>query len=249
MSTFRRNDTSPKSFGARLRRLRAELNNTRLTLLVALLFTMLVAAIFPTPAIRFMVALLCAGPFVSAAMARFFGRSIRASRFLPETVGVGETFTGRVELWNIAPHPVFFAQILAGETQGSPGEVPPLEVTGGDHLTPILRAGERLTLTPQWQAHRRGVWTLPPVVAGASDPMGLSTFLAPHTGAQQLVVLPRAIPLMRLGFLADAASGTRGFAHATAVAEALEFHGIRAWRPGEGIRRVHWKSTDRKSVV
>jgi len=234
---------TPQSFSARLRRLRGELSNTRLTLLVALLFTMLVASIFPTPSIRFMVALLCAAPFAGIVAARFFGRSVRASRSLPETAIAGEIVNGRIEIWNSASHPVFFVRAQAGSTRAD--ETPAIEAIDSDVFIPLLKAGERRAMKAQWRAHRRGVWDLAPLRVGAGDPLGITAFLKPRTIEHELVVLPRPIPLMRLGFLAGAAAGAPSHSHAAAVAQAIDFHGIHAWRPGEGVRRVHWKSTAR----
>lgn len=230
----------------RFRRFRSQLNNTRLTLLVTLLFTMLVATIFPTPAIRFTVALFCAGPFVSYIAARFFARPVKASRMVPPAVTVGDVLHGRILVENTAPYPTYFTQIMLGQAETETDAVPPLEALDGtERVFATLRADEHVTLPADWQANRRGVWQLSPLCAGATDPLGLSSALRAHSAPQTITVLPRPLHLVKLGFLTGSRNGTRPLSHAASVNEAMDFHGIRAWRPGEGMRRVHWKSTAR----
>jgi uncharacterized protein (DUF58 family) len=136
-------------------------------------------------------------------------------------------------------------------TKDSATHVPaPLVLLGSpETIVPLLRAGERLEWTPQWRLQRRGVHRLLPARAGANDPLGLFSVLKAQTGANEITVLPRPLPIERLSFLGGAQANPRTPQHAAIVAEALDFHGVRAWRPGEAIRRVHWKSTARTGTL
>ena len=218
-------------------------NNTRITLGVALLFTLLVASIFPTPPIIFMTALLGAAPVVGSIAGRIFARGLRLTRAIPAVGTVGDEVEGRLVLSNAAAWPTFFARALAGDSEQL------CLVNETEHIVPVLRAGGESHFVPRWHLLRRGVWDFPPAKAGVFDPLGLFHSLEPRTGHHQITVLPRPIPISRLGFLVGSQSGSPSPQHAAAVAEATDFHGIRAWRPGDSVRRVHWKSTARTGIT
>lgn len=227
----------------RLRQWRQIMSNTRLTLGVALLFTLLVASIFPTPTIIFMTALLGAAPIVGSLGGRFFGRGLRLMRALPTVGSVGDEIEGRFALSNVALWPSFFARAQPGEAEGLRLQ------SETEYLVPFLRPGGKAHFAPRWQLARRGVWQLPPAQTGVFDPLGLFHNTAPRTEPHVITVLPRPIPIARLGFLAGSLSGSPSPQHAASVAEATDFHGIRTWQPGDSVRRVHWKSTARTGIT
>jgi uncharacterized protein (DUF58 family) len=110
---------------------------------------------------------------------------------------------------------------------------------------PLLRTDEVIEWSPHWRLGRRGVYHLPPVEAGARDPLGLFTTTQPRTGPDTITVLPRPVRVSRLGFCGGISTGAHTPHTAAITPDASDFHGIRIWRPGEAIRRVHWKSTVR----
>jgi uncharacterized protein (DUF58 family) len=83
------------------------------------------------------------------------------------------------------------------------------------------------------------------VEAGARDPLGLFTTTQPATEPDTITVLPRPVRVSRLGFCGGTSTGAHTPHTAAVTPDASDFHGIRTWRPGEAIRRVHWKSTVR----
>lgn len=232
-----------RSFAQWRQHVQRNVNNTRITLGVALLFTLLVASIFPTPPIIFMTALLGAAPVVGSLAGRLFARCLRLVRAVPSIGTIGDEIEGRLELRNAAAWPTFFARAVPGECEAI------CLVNEGEHIVPVLRGGGESHFVPRWQLMRRGVWQLPPAKAGVFDPLGLFHSLNPRTGAHQITVLPRPVPISRLGFLVGSQTGSPAPQHAAAVAEATDFHGIRAWRPGDSVRRVHWKSTARTGIT
>jgi uncharacterized protein (DUF58 family) len=219
--------------------LHRELNNMRLTLLVSMLFTVLVAVIFPTSSIIFMAALLCTAPVIGITASRFFGRTLAVTRAMPEVGTVGDIIKGRLTVSNRSPFPNFFVHVNAGESKAIQ------TLDGAEHTVAVLPANACNILHPHWVLRRRGVWQLPPVQAGINDPLGLFSQLEARTHPHTLTVLPRPLKIDRLGFLAGSETGMQSPLHAARVSEAMDFHGIRPWQPGEGIRRVHWKSTAR----
>ncbi|MDQ3812854.1 MAG: DUF58 domain-containing protein [Armatimonadota bacterium] len=220
-----------------------EVNKVQLTVLVALVFTLLVAGVFKSPPISFMAAVLFSGVLLSTLVGRLVNRNLGVTRTLPSIGTVGDTISGHVTLHNCSALPVFLVHVRCGEvtTDGKPI----IAVGGDEHVTPFLKPRERLLWTQSWRLQRRGLHQLPPAWAGAFDPLALFQTLEPKTSPQEIIVLPRPIRINRLGFIGGAAAGLQTPQHATVVADAMDFHGIRAWVPGEAIRRVHWKSTAR----
>jgi uncharacterized protein (DUF58 family) len=64
-----------------------------------------------------------------------------------------------------------------------------------------------------------------------------------------MLVLPRPLKINRMGWAGGVSGGARTPTQPTVVAEALDFHGVRPHRPGEGMRRIHWRSTARTGVL
>lgn len=241
-------------------RLHQELNSIRLTLLVAMLFTALAATVFRTPPILFMAALLWSAPLVGLLLSLISNRHLALERSLPLTATVGDVIGGRILVRNCTWWPLFFVHVRSGQLRGkalpspsgsprqhSPPEYawPIVTIGGEEQVVPLLRPGEQLALEQQWLLRRRGVHHLPAARAGALDPLGLFSRLDPKTLSQPVTVLPRHLKIDRLGFQGGRVQGLYAPQHAAAVADATDFHGIRTWRPGEPIRRVHWKSTAR----
>ncbi|MGH3612971.1 MAG: DUF58 domain-containing protein [Pseudonocardia sp.] len=89
----------------------------------------------------------------------------------------------------------------------------------------------------------RGVHRIGPLGMHATDPFGLAAFERDLAGSQRLLVLPRVVALHGL----PQALSTGDGAGATA---AHQGHGqsdvlIREYRPGDELRRVHWRSSAR----
>lgn len=221
-----------------------EVNHVRLALLVAMLFTILVATMFRTPAIVFMAAFLCAAPLMGFLVGKFLGRGLAVSRQLPEVGTSGDVVVGRLMLEQRGRIPTFLVHLRPGSIEG--GAQPPLALHGPvEYVVPMLRPGESAEWSPQWRLGRRGVYQIPPVQAGARDPLGLFTTAQARTAPASITILPRPVRVARLGFCGGTQHGAHAPQAATTTADATDFHGIRTWRPGEAIRRVHWKSTVR----
>lgn len=220
--------------------MRTEVNKVRLTVLIALLFSTLCAGVFRTPPILFMAALLCSAPIVSFVASRINGRGLRIERHLPEVGTVGDVINGELTLKNTARLPVFLANAQSGEAAGA------IVSSGNDeYVAATLRGHSQTSWKHQWILRRRGVHTLAPATAGVLDPLGLSTRLPKQSDSLKITVLPRPIKIEQLGLLGGIGANNQTPRHSTAVADAMDFHGVRAWQPGEIIRRAHWKSTAR----
>lgn len=163
----------------------------------------------------------------------------------------GEHVPTPVESWPAAqqepgaPQTVAAADTAADTATDRRREWPVVLLDEAERVVPVLQPQERIEWKPRWKLQRRGVHRLPPVQVGVRDPLGVFNRLEAKTEAHTITVLPQPIRLQRLGFLGGGQSTPSAPQQAVAVAEALDFHSIRAWQPGQPIRRVHWKSTAR----
>jgi uncharacterized protein (DUF58 family) len=104
--------------------IREKLNNTRLTLLVSMLFTVLVSTIFPTPSIIFMAALLITTPITGAVVGKLLSRVLTVTRSLPELGSVGDIISGRLTVYNESALPNFFVRLHTGDILPDPVSKP-----------------------------------------------------------------------------------------------------------------------------
>ena len=130
----------------------------------------------------------------------------------------------------------------------------PHGLTARDNLPPLVEADSpegievpngndvevRIWLRPK----KRGRYVIGPTEISTWDPFGMFR-LKRHLGAtSELVVYPRPIPV-RVGRISRRL-GEPGTAETTGrIAARGDFAGVRDWRHGDELRRVHWKTTAR----
>jgi uncharacterized protein (DUF58 family) len=90
----------------------------------------------------------------------------------------------------------------------------------------------------------RGVHSVGPLTASATDPLGLAEFEREITGPDRLLVLPRVVGLRGLPPAVGAGDGTPGAALAHQGQGSSDIL-TRPYRYGDELRRVHWRSTAR----
>lgn len=236
--------------------MRPEVNKVRLTILIALLFSALCAGVFRTTPIVFMAALLCSAPLVGILVGTVGSRGLKVTRNLPECGMAGDVIHGEIVLRNTAPYPAFLIHMypsygVALRVYNESDDPPPaiLPVGEDEQVLPVLRPNEQVTWRQQWLLLQRGIHTLPAARAGTFDPLGLYMRLPARSEKHKIIVLPRPLHIEKLGFLGGAGNASLAPHHATTVADATDYHGVRAWQQGEAIRRVHWKSTARTNQL
>jgi len=96
----------------------------------------------------------------------------------------------------------------------------------------------------QLRSDTRGKYTIGPLQVRVADSFGLVSIARAFTGTNTLTVTPRIIPLAKppLGgnWLGDSEHGKRSIA-----ASGEDDVAPRAYRTGDGLHRVHWRSTAR----
>jgi uncharacterized protein (DUF58 family) len=134
-----------------------------------------------------------------------------------------------------------------------------VEDVGPDHslkwFATGLAGGESRSLRQQLVLPRRGLYSGTSLALVSGYPFGLVQRRRPEAVPAEIIVLPR------LGFVhrgrlrrllrqaspeADAIRRRRPQRHPSAQAE---FHGLRAWRPGDSPRFIHWRTSARRGEL
>ena len=227
-------------------------SKARIMVLVGFLFSLGGATVFRTPVALFLAAALFAAPAVTSVLSRWGQKSLTVARTFPSTGMAGDLVTARVTIANRSGWPLFLVHCQAGEMfLGHGSSLPVLRpaACAADHVIPMLNAGASAEVETSWRLCQRGVHHLTPAAIGTVDPLGLHNRLQPRTGSREILVLPRPLLIGRLGWSGGMSGGARTSSSATRVADAMDFHGVRPHLPGEGLRRVHWKSTARTGTL
>ena len=119
-----------------------------------------------------------------------------------------------------------------------------LAIEGTPTQIGMLGPRRQLTLRYDILCDRRGYFQIGPLLVESGDPFGLVRRFRTFTSVQYLTVFPKIVPLPSLGV-----PGRRPVAE-TPMRDALfedplRIVGIRAYVPGDPLKRVHWKATAR----
>jgi uncharacterized protein (DUF58 family) len=110
---------------------------------------------------------------------------------------------------------------------------------------PWLGAGETVTATTVRRASRRGVVDGGPVLVASSAPFGVAEARRSTPADGRTVIFPRVVPVAGLPVLEPAWQGGEETAPSHARGEGYDVLGVREYRRGDSLRRVHWPSTAR----
>jgi uncharacterized protein (DUF58 family) len=114
----------------------------------------------------------------------------------------------------------------------------PLAALSLPALAPGASTEVRLCLTPR----RRGRIELTGLTLARPDPLGLVRGLVRVDAPARVTVLPRRYRLPRLSLPGARRFQQGGVTLAASVGDSEEFVGLREYRPGDPLQKVHWKS-------
>ncbi|MFH1044441.1 MAG: DUF58 domain-containing protein [Pseudomonadota bacterium] len=186
---------------------------------------------------------------------------VSAERNLPRTVAAGETFSYSVRVRNLSDAPLAGLDLIERTSDPRPTlaefrselrfpsyqgfsrlararQVGTLEEAHLDRLAARGEAEVKIT----GRTWRRGVLHFEAITVARADPLGLAR--AQRTIAQpaNVVVLPRRYPVPPLALPGTRTFQPGGVSNAVSVGDAEEFIGLREYRPGDPLHRIHWKS-------
>lgn len=111
-----------------------------------------------------------------------------------------------------------------------------------EHALPALGPGATADIEVEAIALKRGIAHSQGLIVGRADPLGLVKALARVPRRSNLTVLPRRYTLPHLTLPGSRRYQPGGVTLATSVGESEEFIGLRDYRPGDPLQRIHWKS-------
>ena len=182
-------------------------------------------------------------------------------RHLPRVVTAGEAFSYRVTVGNLMDAPRDGLALIDELADARP----PLAEFRARMRFPHYRAWKRLIrertacrideialpplaphgaleVTVRGEAMRRGSQHFHGMTLARADPLGLVRGLARTDAAANLLVLPRRYALPPLTLPGSRRHQPGGVALAASVGDSEEFIGLRDYRPGDPLQRIHWKS-------
>lgn len=164
--------------------------------------------------------------------------------FTPSSVSVGEPALVR-------------AVVQAGDDDVSAiaswrDDVPPVfgRIARGElpRRLPGSVRGYRALLEYELRSSRRGLFLVGPLRVTHGDPFGLVTTERRIAGPQPLIVTPRVTPLPDAGLRSSSGDGSQHDLNLLATQRADELI-AREYRPGDPLRRVHWRQTARRGEL
>jgi uncharacterized protein (DUF58 family) len=185
-----------------------------------------------------MFALVLCIPLASYCIARATPARLRVTRTMPDRMTENETARVTFHLHNDSRLRKLLFRIMDELPEWLESDAPNgLLVRGiGGH--------ESLSVSYALTPRKRGVYRVGPAATTAYDALGLFRFAHPAAEAHELIVYPYGADLHTLetagviSFYGSVSSRSR-------IGDALEFHAIREYLPGDELRRIHWKSTAR----
>lgn len=185
----------------------------------------------------------------------------RVERHLPRVVTAGESFTYRVTVNNLANAPRDGLTLI--DDLADPR--PPLAEFRARLRFPTYRAWKRLLnerkactvdelalpeLAPRGgldvrvhgEALRRGHQHFQAVTVARADPLGLVRGITQISAPENVLVLPRRYALPSIALPGSRRYQPGGVSLAASVGNSEEFIGLRDYRPGDPLQRIHWKS-------
>ncbi len=191
----------------------------------------------PEPDLVRVGALLVLLPLVSALIARRSRYRLSCTRRLdPPRVPAGQptTVTARVENVSRLRTGVLLAEDVTPYSLGSRPRFVLDEIEPGGHRE----------LSYQIRSDARGKFTIGPLRVRVADAFGLVEISRSFSTTSTLVVTPRIFPLPRAAALSSwLGEGDGGMRTISAIGE--DDAAPRLYQDGDGLRRVHWKSTAR----
>ena len=209
-------------------------------ILLSFVFLFVVAILLDLQYLYLMAVTLAVLPLASYGLAFFAVTRFNAVREHPPTASEGRAFSVTLRV-----------TARGGLPQGA------LRVS--DRLPEFVRneaAESRTVPLDSWDGHsgemtyrivaeKRGVYQLGPATIHTTDPLGLFGFAAPLTQVSEITVHP--VPLVSTEGMVggEGRVGRRERDGKTHRGEGMDFHGVREYRTGDSLRRVHWPTTAR----
>lgn len=203
----------------------------------ALLVLLVLAVLARTPALFLVLWFLLALYAVSRIWSWLMSRQVQVRRQCNDRAFAGDELVVMLQVTNSGRVPVPYLEVRDRLSVRLTTTYPTEYVLslGGKQETRI-----RYTINCQ----SRGYHVLGPIESQTGDPFGMNRRALLPTAEQQLIVYPRIVPLRRLGLPTRSALVAIP-ASASLLKDPSRIVGVRAYRPGDATRSLHWGATAR----
>jgi hypothetical protein len=123
-----------------------------------------------------------------------------------------------------------------------------LEIVGSNAKLYFFASEQRGLMAYDLVAHRRGYYRLGPTLLETGDLLGLHRQHRIVSQTDYLLVLPKLIPLVGIDVTSWRALGDLRVSD-RAMEDPSQMAGVREYRAGDPLNRVHWKATARTGVL
>jgi uncharacterized protein (DUF58 family) len=111
-----------------------------------------------------------------------------------------------------------------------------------EHPLPVLPVITPQEISAEILPLRRGSLRISSLTVACPDPLGLFKANVTLIAPQAILILPKRYPLPPIELPGTRRYQPGGVSMASSVGDSQEFFSLRDYRPGDPIRRIHWKS-------
>jgi hypothetical protein len=111
-----------------------------------------------------------------------------------------------------------------------------------EQFLPDMPPGSEQEISMEFIPLRRGLVRFSRISIGKTDPLGLFRSFIALPAEQSLLALPKRYEIPHIQLPGTRKYHQGGVALASEVGDSEEFVGLRDYRPGDPLRRIHWKS-------
>lgn len=207
-----------------------------ITVAIAALFLLVVSAVLRFGELYIMSAALACLPIASYLVGRYVVRNLNCSRETPDYAREGEPTPVRLRL------------------HGKSGMLGPMEIHDSlpewfakhnERQFSSEESADSISASYTASANKRGEYMLGPLKLKVSDPLGFFLFTCEYPLFTRMVVLPKPLEIPELQVRRSGSFGEYQFEGSGVRGSGTDFHGVREYRYGDELRRVHWPSTAR----
>jgi len=177
---------------------------------------------------------------VGVAAVNLLGVDVHRSLSIAE-ISLGQALDAWISIDNKKALPAFW---LFWQEHVDPG----LDVEGPVCHYKTLKPGGKQEIKYKLHSTRRGLFRVGPVVIESSGPFGLARRFYVGESVKFVTVLPRVVPIGK-----GLAQGQRPIHQVPRRRSIFEdpsrFMGMRDYRPGDSMRRIHWRATARSGKL
>ena len=187
-------------------------------------------------------------------LTRFFSDrwavSVRVERAIPKPeIQIGESLAVGIRLSNVSGYfiPWLFAEdVLPKRAISQPHRA--LEITGQPAKLYFFGPKQNALMTYNVRAVRRGYFQLGPTILETGDLLGLHRNYRIASEPAYILVLPKLIPLEGINVTSHRPMGEL-HVNDRALEDPTQMVGIRQYRAGDSLNRIHWRATARTGML